>query len=77
MHKVPVYGLVGLTAFGVTYDAGLFGTPDGHDHSAVISVAATAASTGLPNTVIVFNNVTGENVVVVPPEVGSVGNLKP
>ena len=29
-------------------------------------MAATAASTGLPNTVIVFNNVTGENVVVMP-----------
>lgn len=76
MHKAPVFGLVGLTAFGVAYDAGLLGTPDGHDHSAVVSVA-TAVSTGLANTVIVFNNVTGEDVAVVPPDLGLVGTLKP
>ena len=27
-----IYGLIGLTAFGVAYDSGLFGPTDGHDH---------------------------------------------
>lgn len=39
-----IYGVVGLAAFGVAYDSGLFGHPDGYDHSAVVTVAATGVS---------------------------------
>jgi hypothetical protein len=31
--RAPIFGLVGLTAFGVAYDSGLFGTPDGFENS--------------------------------------------
>jgi hypothetical protein len=64
-----IFGLVGLTAFGVAYDSGLFGTPDGHDHSAVIaiSVAASTGSLAIPMYA-VMNNVTGDNVAIYPPE---------
>jgi hypothetical protein len=60
-----IYGLIGLTGFGVAYDCGLFGTPDGHDHSALISIAS-ASSTGTLGTPMyaVLNNVTGEAVTV-------------
>jgi hypothetical protein len=39
-----IYGMAGLTLFGVAYDSGLFGTPDAFDHSTVLSL--TAAFTG-------------------------------
>ena len=76
MHKAPVFGLVGLTAFGVGYDAGLFGTPDGHDHSALVSFAV---STGATVTAIHFVtvNTTGEDVAIVPPDLCSVRTHKP
>ena len=72
MHKVSrssVFGLVGLTAFGVAYDSGLFGTPDGFDHSAVIAISV-APSTGTLNVPMyaVINNTTGEYVAINHPE---------
>jgi hypothetical protein len=64
--RASIYGLIGLTAFGVAYDSGLFGPTDGHDHSAVVSMPLTAGtSTGLSlGSVYVPNAVTGEDVVV-------------
>jgi hypothetical protein len=70
MHRVsPIaaYSLAGLTIFGVAYDSGAFGTPDGHDHSVVVSIAPSTASIALSNAVVV-NNVTGEDVAIVPPK---------
>ena len=72
MHKASrtsVFGLVGLTAFGVAYDSGLFGAPDGHDHSALI-LLSIAPSTGTLNVPMysVMNNVTGDSVVIYHPE---------
>jgi hypothetical protein len=43
-----IYGLIGLTGFGVAYDCGLFGIPDGHDHSALISIASATGTLGMP-----------------------------
>jgi hypothetical protein len=62
-------GLVGLTAFGVAYDCGLFGTPDGYDHSALIAISVTP-STGTLNVPAysVVNNVTGAGVAIYQPE---------
>jgi hypothetical protein len=41
-----ICGVVGLSVFGVAYDTGLFGTPDGFDHSAPVKVPVlTPAST--------------------------------
>lgn len=68
MHKPSrayISGLVGLTAFGVAYDSGLFGTPDGYDHSAMISVASSTGTLAWP-AYAVLNNVTGEAVTIVP-----------
>jgi hypothetical protein len=59
-----IYGLIGLTGFGVAYDCGLFGIPDGHDHSALISIASATGTLGMPMYA-VLNNVTGEAVTVV------------
>jgi hypothetical protein len=65
---VSIYGLVGLTAFGVAYDAGLFGASDGFDHSALISIAV-AASTGTLNVpMAIMNNMTGDSIVFHWPE---------
>jgi hypothetical protein len=69
MHKVsPItaYGVAGLTLFGVAYDSGAFGTPGGHDHCVVVSIAPSTASSALTPSA-VMNNVTGEGVAVVPP----------
>jgi hypothetical protein len=72
MRKPPypasIYGLVGLTAFGVAYDAGLFGATDGFDHSALISISV-APSTGTINVpMAIMNNVTGDSVMIHWPE---------
>jgi hypothetical protein len=68
MRKPPcpasIYGPVGLTAFAVAYDAGLFGMPDGFDHSALISISV-AASTGTLNVpMAIMNNVTGDSIAI-------------
>ena len=67
--RAAIYGLVGLTAFGVAYDCGFFGTPDGHDHSAFIAISI-APSTGTVNMPMysVVDNVTGNAVAIHPPE---------
>jgi hypothetical protein len=62
-----IYGLVGLTAFGVAYDCGLFGAPDGYDHSAVLSMMPSTGSLAMPM-YSVMNNITGDNVVIHQPE---------
>ena len=73
MHtpRASIFGLLGLTAFGVVYDSGLFGTPDGYDHSAFISIASSTGTVAPPApavlTYAVLNNVTGEDVTVLPP----------
>jgi hypothetical protein len=71
MHKpsqASVYGIVGLTFFGVGYDCGLFGNPDGHDHSAVISVASASSSSSVSiGYTYLSNGITGEEIPVIPP----------
>jgi hypothetical protein len=71
MHKVSrasVYGLVGLTAFGVAYDSGLFGPPDGHDHSALIAIFITPSTGTAISNYSVVDNVTGNSVAIHQPE---------
>jgi hypothetical protein len=79
MHKASkasVYSVIGLTALGVGYDSGLFGTPDGHDHSALVSVAVSTGAT-VSTITYINNNVTGEDVAVVPPALVSPRTHKP
>jgi hypothetical protein len=66
MHKVSrgsVFGLAVLTGFGVAYDSGLFGTPDGYDHSAVISIAPSTSTVSM-SMYAVMNNTTGEDILI-------------
>jgi hypothetical protein len=69
MHRpshVVTYGVVGLAGFGIAYDCGLFGPPDGHDHSAVVAIAPSPGSLGLSNGSMAYvsNGVTGEEIAV-------------
>jgi hypothetical protein len=68
MHKpsrISIYGVLGLTAFGVGYDCGLFGPPDGFDHSAVISVPASTTTASMSfGVVYVTQAVTGDDIVI-------------
>ena len=68
MHKpsrTAVYGVIGLAGFGVAYDCGLFGPTDGHDHSAIISIApSTGTVTGPVTAVLIAQNVTGEDIAM-------------
>src|SRR5271169_1309945 len=68
MHKpsrVAIYGVIGLAGFGVGYDCGLFGPPDGHDHSAIISITTSSGTiTGPITAVLIAQNVTGEGITV-------------
>jgi hypothetical protein len=59
-----IYGGIGLTSLGVAYDSGLFGAPDGHDHSVVFSVGASSTSSVAAGTFTVVSNITGDEVVV-------------
>ena len=60
-----VYGVLGLAGFGVLYDCGLFGPPDGHDHSAAISIAPSTGSLTISSGVFfVSQNNTGEDIAV-------------
>jgi hypothetical protein len=69
--RPTIYVLAGLTIFGVAYDGGLFGTPDGSDHSAVMSI--TAGSTGPAGpSAYVQNTIAGDGVAVTPPILGKV-----
>jgi hypothetical protein len=73
MHKpsrVSIYGVLGLAGFGVGYDCGLFGTPDGYDHSAVISIPASTTTVTMSNGLVyVTQAVTGEDITVpLPPK---------
>jgi hypothetical protein len=62
---LPIYGLIGLTAFGAAYDSGLFGQPDGFVHSAIVSIAGpTGPVAGPPAVVYVQNTVTGDDVAL-------------
>lgn len=62
-YPATIYAAVGLTAFGVGYDSGLFGTPDGHNHSAPVSFAVAGATGASVSNVHVTNNITGDEVV--------------
>jgi hypothetical protein len=63
-----VYGLVGLAGFGVAYDSGSFGPPDGFDHSAVVTVTVATSSVTLSGGVLsLTNNITGDGIAVPPP----------
>jgi hypothetical protein len=68
MHKpsrLATYGVIGLAGFGVGYDCGLFGPRDGHDHSAIISIApSTGTVTGPYPAIFISQNVTGEDIAV-------------
>lgn len=67
MHKYSrgsIGGAVGLAFFGVVYDSGFVGPTDGHDHSAVFSIAAT--NTGASSTIFIVKTITGEDVVIPP-----------
>jgi hypothetical protein len=68
VSPIAAYSVAGLTLFGVAYDSGLFGTPDGHDHSVVVSITPSTASSALTPNAVVVNNVTGEGVAVVSPK---------
>jgi hypothetical protein len=57
---------VGLSGFGVAYDSGVFGTPDGHDHSAVISVSANTGSTVAVADRVILDSVLGEQIATPP-----------
>jgi hypothetical protein len=62
-----IYGTAGLTLFGVAYDTGLFGTPDGFDHSTVVSLtAAFTATTSFATYFTAINMVTGKAEAPVP-----------
>jgi hypothetical protein len=70
VHKpssLLIYGGIGLTTFGVAYDSGFFGTPDGHDHS--VMFAATTATGSVSSvsisggTLVTVSNVTGDEIV--------------
>ncbi len=65
MNRTSICSLVGITAFGVTYDSGFFGPPDGHDHSAVISMPVSTGSVAAVTYII--NNMTGEDVAMQAP----------
>ena len=71
MHKpsrVSIYGVVGLATFGAVYDCGLFGAPDGYDHSAPISISASSATVTMSaGAVYVTQAVTGEDIAVLLP----------
>jgi hypothetical protein len=78
MHKASkgsVFGAVGLAAFGVAYDGGLFGATDGHDHSALVSFAVSTGAT-VATIQFVTVNTTGEDVAVISPDTDSLGTLK-
>lgn len=64
--RASIWGLIGLTSFGVAYDSGLFGVPDGHDHSAVLSVAASTGSIASVNSIIAYtpNTITGDDIAM-------------
>jgi hypothetical protein len=63
--RVSIYGALGLACFGAGYDCGLFGSPDGHDHSAVISIPASTGTVTMSAGVIYFTQaVTGQDVAV-------------
>jgi hypothetical protein len=59
---VTVWSAIGLAGFGALYDTGLFGKPDGRDHSAlfVMSTNTVSSVTG----VIVTANNTGEMITL-------------
>jgi hypothetical protein len=57
-----------LTIFGVAYDSGLLGPTDGHDHSAVVAVAAWTGTTAV--NFYVPNTITGDDIAVTPPIAG-------
>jgi hypothetical protein len=63
--RVSIYGVIGLAGFGVGYDSGLFGTPDGYDHSAVVSIAPSSGTVTVSGGVgYVTQAVTGEDIAV-------------
>jgi hypothetical protein len=64
--RVSLYSVIGLVGFGVAYDSGLFGTPDGHDHSAMISISSSTTSSVVVSGGVVYglNAVTGDDFAV-------------
>jgi hypothetical protein len=60
-----IYGGIGLTSFGVAYDSGFLGTPDGRDHSAVFAPPAATSSVSqiIGAGYSVVNNITGDEVM--------------
>jgi hypothetical protein len=68
MHKASrasICGLIGLTGFGVAHDCGLFGVPDGHDHSATVSIASSSGTLTMSSGVVyATNNVTGDDIAI-------------
>jgi hypothetical protein len=58
--------LVGLAVFGATYDAGLLGPTDGHDHSALV-VMPSSGPTGPAGPMYAANTIAGDDFSVVPP----------
>jgi hypothetical protein len=68
MHKPSIYGIIGLTVFGVAYDSGFFGSQDGYDHSAIVSIPASTGTVTLSNGIVyVTQAVTGEDIAIPPP----------
>ena len=62
---VAVWSAIGLAGFGVMYDCGLFGPPDGHDHSVLIAVSSGTLSSF--SGVIIASN-TGELIPLTMPD---------
>jgi hypothetical protein len=70
--NLSIYGMIGLAGFGVGYDTGFFGPTDGHDHSAVVTVAGTG-STGLSGGVVLVSDaIMGNDIAVTPPSSAAV-----
>ncbi len=75
--RASIWGLIGLTSFGVAYDSGLFGVPDGHDHSAVLSIAGSTGTVAAVNGVIVYtpNTATGDDIAMPGPRGPGLGKI--
>jgi hypothetical protein len=65
---IAVWSAVGIASFGTVYDCGLFGVPDGNDHSALIVVAANGTVTTANGILMTANHITGDQITMSLPD---------
>ena len=81
MHPpaILIYGGISLAGFGVAYDSGLFGVPDGYDHSAVVLIAGSTGTVAPAGGQIVSytpNTITGDDIAMPRPPGPGFGILR-